>query len=232
MIYIVHGENTAKSRALINNQQKKLNITNSKEINLEDFSPQELSTIVNSNSLFEDKTFITINITAAKSTEDHLTVIKNKSDNTIIIIYSEKNIPKTNIFIKQAESIGAKIVENIKEHDENIFKFVDTLFYKNRTETYKEYEKLLKSETDFFYIFTMILYGLRNISKGFYKSPSFEKGSPFTKGKVTTQLKGFNETTILKLYENFYKLEKKLKTGQIDPENAVFLGIENVLNSK
>lgn len=232
MIYIVHGENTAKSRAQINNQQKKIEATNVNEVNLEDISIQELTSLVNSNSLFGDKTFVVLNVTNIKATEEHINVLKNKSPNTIVIIYAEKNIPKTSVFIKNSQELQAKIVENIKEHNENIFKFIDTLFYKNRTETYKEYEKLIKAETDDFYLFTMMMYGLRSIAKGFYKSPSFEKGAPFTKSKVTAQLKGFSEDTVKKLYEDFYTLEKKAKTGEIQPENAVFLGIENVLNSK
>jgi len=232
MIYIVHGENTAKSRAQISNQQKKLNTSSSIEFNLEDISTQELGTHLKSNSLFGDISFVVLNITNAKGTEEHLEILKTKSETTIVIIYSEKNIPKTSVFMKNAEDLGAKVIENTKEHPENIFKFIDTLYYKNRIETYKEYEKLIKSETDNFYLFTMILYGLRSLAKGLYKSPKFEAGTSYTKSKVTAQLKGFSEIGIKNLYENFYNIEKKMKIGKIQPEMAIFMGIENVLNSK
>jgi hypothetical protein len=70
------------------------------------------------------------------------------------------------------------------------------------------------------------------MAKGFYKSPSFERGSPYTKSKVLGQLKGFSEQGVLELYDKFYTLEKGLKTGEIQPEIVVSMAIENVLNSK
>jgi len=232
MIYLVHGDNVVKSRAQIINQQKKVGTQNKVELSLDEISLNDLTTHVKSTSLFGDITFLILDVTNTKGSEEHLEILRNKSKDTIVILYAEKNLPKTNIFIKNIEKLNAKVVENKIEHNENIFKFIDALFVKDRKTTYKEYEKLVKSDTDPFYIFTMILYGLRNIAKGYYKSPSFEKGSPYTKSKVTRQLKGFKQGTIENLYDKFYLLERGLKLGEIAPDMAVSMAIENVLNSK
>lgn len=232
MIYIVHGEDTSKSRALILNQQKKLNIVNKKEVLLDDIDIKELEIMLNSNSLFGEPSFFVIDVTKFKGDEKYIEILRKKSNETIVIIYAEKTLTKTNLFIKNASTLNAKIVENTIVPKENIFKFVDVLFSKNRQETYKEYEKLINSDTDAFYIMSMIYYGLRNLTKCVYKSPSFEKSSPFTRSKTIQQAKNYNQKQIKNIYENLYKLEKEMKLGEKDTNIVVTMAIENVLNSK
>lgn len=232
MIYLVHGDDIVKSRSQIINQQKKINTQNKLEVSLEEISITELSTHTKATSLFGEIAFIIVDITNTKGTEEYIEVFKNKNKDTIVILYSEKTLTKTNVFIKNADKLGARIIENKIEHNENIFKFVDALFSKNRGIAYKEYEKLIKAETDPFYIFTMILYGLRNITKGYYKAPSFEKGTPYNKSKTSGQLRNFNESDIKNLYDKVYLLEKGLKGGEIQPDMCISMAIENVLNSK
>lgn len=232
MIYIVHGEDNSKSRALILNQQKKLNIINKKEVLLDDIDIKELEIMLNSNSLFGEPAFFVIDITKTKGDEKHIEILSKKPNETVVILYSEKTLTKTNIFIKNMNLLNAKVVENTIVHNENIFKFVDVLFSKNRQETYKEYEKLIKANTDDFYIMSMIYYGMRNIAKCIYNSPSFEKSSPFTKTKTIQQSKKYNEVQIKNIYANLYKLEKEMKLGQKDTNIVVTMAIENVLNSK
>ena len=232
MIYIVHGDDVVKSRSQIINQQKKIDTKNRIDLTLENISIQELTTHMTSNSLFGEQSFVVVDVTGAKVTEEYIEVFKNKKENTVVIVYSEKTLPKTNVFIKNAEILKAKIIENRNEHNENIFKFVSILFSKDRVNTYKEYEKLIKADTDLFYVFTMILYGLRSIGKGFYKAPTFENGSSYVKTKVNNQLRKFDEQDIKNIYEKMYELEKGLKLGKVLPDVAVSMAIENVLNSR
>jgi len=232
MIYIVHGEDTVKSRALINNQYKKTEKSSKYEFNLEDISSKELKTHLSSNSLFGDASFFILDITKVKGDEEYVEVLEKNSTSNTIILYSEKSLTKTNVFLKNIDKLQAKNIENKIEHSENIFKFVDVLFLKDRSKTYKEYENLLKADVDPFYISSMIYYGLRNVAKGIFKSPSFENSNSFTKSKTLAQIKLFNEQDIINIYNKTYKLEKDLKLGIIDPDLMVTMTIENVLNSK
>lgn len=232
MIYIVHGEDTSKSRAQILNQHKKLNIQNKTELSLEDLSPQELRIHLSSNSLFGDASFFVLDVTKVKGNDEYIEVLTKVTQENTVIIYSEKTLTKTNTFLKSASALDAKIIENKANHPENIFKFVETLFSKDRTNTYKEYENLIKADMDPFYISSMIYYGLRSLAKGVFRSPSFENGNSFTKYKVLSQRKMFTETDLTNLYNKTYALEKKLKTGEIDPDLMITMTIENVLNSK
>lgn len=233
MIYIVHGDDFVKSRALIVNQQKKLGVESKTEINVSEISPLELYEKCSAAGLFGDLPFIVLNISDAgnKNLEPYLETAKKIPSDATLIILSSKSLPKTNVFIKNAQTLDAKIHTNEKTPEGNVFRFVDTLFTKNRKSAYKELNNLLTENNDPFYIFSMILYGLRNIAGYIFGSPSFHKQKPFVKGKAKTQSAGFSENKIKNLYFYLYNLEKKAKTGEITPDLLLTLTVEKVLNS-
>ncbi len=160
MIYIVHGNNFVKSRYLVSNQQKKLNIDNRYELDILEKTPEELFEIINTSDLFGVFPFVVLDVSNVGRTnlEKYVEVIQKNENEAHIIILSNKSLPKTNVFIKNINKLNAKVIHNEDAPNANIFKFIDKLFEKKRKETYQELEKLLKEEENGVYIFTMILF--------------------------------------------------------------------------
>lgn len=230
MLYIIHGEDVVKSRELILEKTKNLNAINYKEIIFEDYTLNDIYNFLNTDSLFSSKNALVIDITNSKINSNHLDLFKNKSSNTTLILYSSKKIASSSILIKNINLIKAKQIDNNKQHPENMFNFVQALYLKNRLATYKEYEKLINAQTDEYYIFSMILWGLRNVSKCIFDAKSFKDSSEYSKSKTLIQAKLFNEIKILDIYKEFYTIEKQLKTTDLDIKIAIFRSIEIVLN--
>lgn len=233
MVYIVHGDNPSLSRALIQNQQKKLETESKIEIDINDTSPEDFFEKTHSGDLFGKSPFVVLDVTKAGRTnvEKYIEVLKNVPKETVIIVYSEKSLSSTNAFIKRCKEMDAKVISNDVEKDSNIFKFIDALFYKNRQTAYKELRKLKTNQSSPFEIFPMILYGLRTIAGAKFNSPSFMKTGGFVKNKATTQAKGFSQDQIKKLFMIMYELDRGSKFGEVDPEMLVTLATESVLNS-
>ena len=233
MIYIVHGEDSVKSRTLLINQQKKLGIEAKVEIDASDITPSELFSYVSQKDIFGNSQFIVMNTSNKKiANEDKIIEVLMKTPKeTTLVIYAEKTLPKRNAFIKKAKDFKARIVENEYIPKGNVFRFTDSLFSKNRIQTYKELENLLNEETDEFRLFSSIMYALRNITYYLYKSEPFENLKPFQQSKIEKQAKNFSIISIKNIYDTLYELEKGVKTGKVDPEIMLVRVIEKILNS-
>lgn len=233
MIFIVHGEDYSKSRKLIVNQQKKLNVETKKEFDVTEIEPNELGDAVFSFDMFGEAPFVILNISKAanKNLDAYLNIAKKTPKDASLIILSNKKLTKSNIFIKNAVKIKAKEIVNNKDITGNIFKFVDYLFYKNRIAAYKELNKLTQEENDPFYTFSMILYGLRNVLHAKYETKEFSKKSPFVKEKAQRQAEKFSKEQITNLYNQLYETDKKLKTGQMSSDIVLTHTIEKIINS-
>ena len=231
MIYVVHGSDYAQTRKLIISQQKKLGISLKTEVDLEDISPIRLLEIVSTFDIFGNPPFVVLDVSESKNKEydEHITVLSNMPVETVVIIQSHKALGKTNPFIKNAQKLKAKIAQTDITIMGNVFKFVDNMFYKNRGATYKELQILLSEGNDIFYILTMIFYGLRTLAQAKFGSESFSNKSGFIKGKAEKQAQQFSEKEILKLFDETYKIEKNLKTGETTAEMALTNIIEKVL---
>jgi DNA polymerase III delta subunit len=233
MIYIIHGDDVSKSRALIVNQHKKLGDKNKVEIAIKDISPQQLYERAISTGLFGDTPFIVLDVTEAGRADvtEYVEMLKKIPSETTMVVFSTKSLPKTNAFISYAVKTGIKILECAKVADANIFRFVDALFSKNRVDSYKQLSKLLDEDYDVYYIFAMVLYGLRNIAKVLWNAPSSANLKPFQADKTKAQLAKFSREKITNLFVNFLILEKQAKTGSLTPETFITLAVEKVLNS-
>jgi DNA polymerase III delta subunit len=233
MIYLVHGDDLVKSRSLILNQQKKADVEKRIELYLSDTTPQEIVERSCSNDLFGTAPFMVVDTTGTnKGVQDGLAgVLEKVPAAATLIIMADKEMSSVNPILQKVTKLNGKIILNNKIVDGDIFKFIDLLFLKDRNQTYKEYEKLIKKESDPFYIFSMIIYGLRNNAVLLFASPSAEKMNPFVKMKTSRQLKYFTEESIKKMYSGLYDLEKQAKTGEVEPDLFITLAIEKVLNS-
>ena len=233
MIYIVHGDNLAKSRLLITNQQKKVGIETKTETTINDVTPSQIYELGASTSLFGEPPFVVIDITGFRkqSADDYITTLKKLPATAHIILLAQKTLPKSNPFLAAVTTLDAKVIVNTIEDDSNIFRLADYVFSKNRTASYKELYKLSGAGTDNFYIFSMLLFGLRGLFNYIYDSPKVAKLKEFQLAKFKKQAAGFSQTTIKMLFYELYELEKKAKTGLLDPELFVTCAVEKVLNS-
>ena len=238
MIFILHGNNYPKSRDLIIQIVTKLTDKEAsktklykKEISINETDLAELSELTNSFDLFSDPPLIILDISTMgrKNVSEYIEVLEKAPKETNVIILANKELPKTNAFIKATQKLKAKIILNNVIPNSNIFKFIDNLFSKNRNNTYKELTKLIKNDEDLFYIYSMVLYGIRNISYIKYNSPSASKIPSFKKTTITQQANLFTENEIKELYSYMYYLDISVKTGKIIPQLMIPLAIEKVL---
>lgn len=233
MIYIVHGDDISKSRILIQNQQKKLNLENRIEINIVDTTPDAIYEKSHSNDLFGSPPFIVLDITSAGrlNVDKHIEMLEKAPVAATIIILSGKSLPKTNAFIKNAVRLKAKINANEIVPQSNIFSFVDAVFYKQREKSYLELSKLLKDQISSFEILSMLFYGLRTLSSAKFNTPSFSRLHDFVKRKAQSQANLFTENQIIDIFEQLRILDMKSKLSEISEELLIPMAIEKVINS-
>ncbi|MBU0534655.1 hypothetical protein KKC62_00400 [Patescibacteria group bacterium] len=233
MIYIVHGDDISKSRILIQNQQKKLNIESRIEIDITNVTPEEIYEKSHSNDLFNNPPFMVLNITSAGKTnmDKYIEMLEKAPIATTIIILSGKSLPQTNIFIKNAERLKARINANEMVPQSNIFAFVDAVFYRQREKAYSELSKLLKDQVSSFEILSMFFYGLRTLSSAKFSSASFSKLHNFVKRKALSQANLFTENQIKEIFEELRIIDMKSKLSEISEELLIPMAIEKVLNS-
>jgi DNA polymerase III delta subunit len=233
MIYIVHGDDISKSRILIQNQQKKLNIESRIEINLTDITPEEIYERSHSNDLFGNPPFIVLDITSAgrMNMDKYIEMLEKVPAATTIIILSGKSLPQTNAFIKNSSKLRAKINANEIIPQSNIFSFVDAVFYRQREKAYSELSKLLNDRVSPFEILTMFFYGLRTLASAKFNSPAFSRLHDFVKRKALSQANLFTENQIKNIFEELRIIDMKSKLSEIDEELLIPMAIEKVLNS-
>ncbi|NMB70017.1 hypothetical protein GYA27_02340 [candidate division WWE3 bacterium] len=233
MIYLVHGDDIAKSRALIANQQKKLNVEKRTEVVLGETDTISIIEASKSGDLFGNSPFLVVDASKASKTvlDEFANNIENIGKNAVLIIFFNKELTKTNPVLQKVIPLDIRTSLSIKTAEGNVFKFVDALFSKNRKATYTQLQNLYKEDADTFYIFSMVVYGIRNLANVAFKSAAVFKMNPYVKTKAEAQLKNFDETTIKEIYSKLYELDKKTKTGALEPDLALTLAIEKVLNS-
>lgn len=233
MIYIVHGEDLAKSRALIQNQQKKIGAESRIEVEVSDISPEQLFEKSHSNDLFGNPPFIVIDVSSSNRMDlnPYIEKLEQVPDTTTIIILSNKTLPKTNALLKNSARIKAKLNLNETVPQSNIFKLVDAVYNRQRDKAYMELVKLIKDDVSQFEIFSMLLYGLRTVASAKFDSPSYRKLHDFVKRKSQFQAKLFSEEQLTIIFERLRKIDKESKLSEIDEELIVPMAIETVLNS-
>lgn len=235
MIYIVHGTDYVSNRKLVLNQQKKLGNIIKIEKTLADSTPQELEIQLRSNGMFGEVPFVLLDISANRKTnlDDYISVLEKAPAQATIILLSDRTLGASNIFIKSANKLKAKLIETSKKEDGNVFSFVENVFLKDRVNAYKEFEKIMTFEdNDPIYFFSMLLYGLRTLSYILFDSPKKRALSAFTLSKYEKLAKNYSKKTIIALYNEFYELDKAAKTGILALDMLLPLTMEKVLNSE
>ena len=234
MIYIVHGENLSKSRALILNQQKKLMVRYKQEFSIQDTTPTDLTSKIRSIDIFGEPQFFVVNISGAGRTnlEEYINVIAQTPSHTTLVILSEKKLTASNIFIKNAGLMKAQVLENKNLDTGTTFDFVDAVMRKDRINSYKLMHRELDKDKDPFELFALLMYGLRSLAQVKFESPSASVMSPYVRSKQKNLVGKYTEDGVKDMFKEFYRLDLKSKVGEVNPEVMLTLAVEKVLNYK
>ncbi len=232
MIFLLHGDNYARSRATILKLQEKLPSTAKKELDISETSPEQLFAECATFDIFGVPPFVVLDIstTGTRKLDDHLKVLYRIPKETTLVLLSNKKLPATSIFLKKANDLSVKVQLSQTEPSLSVFSFIDSVFAKNRELAYKRLYALLMDENDPFYLFTMLVYGLRNIAYAKFNSPMLNSMAPFAKTKAQTQAREYTHTKLKLLYQDFYTLDKKAKDGGISKSLLIPMAIEKVLH--
>ncbi|MFA6981630.1 MAG: hypothetical protein WC243_01230 [Patescibacteria group bacterium] len=230
MIFIFHGENTIRSRNAILGMQEKLGLDIRLEFPINEITPAQLHDACASFDIFGKPSLVVLDISGAgrMDLEPYIERCLRLSSDSILVVYSDKSLTKTNAFLKAADSLKARVALSEETEDSNIFDFVDQTFFKNKNSAYKELRKLYLEREDNFRIFSMMLYGMRNIAYEKFSSPALFKLAPFVRSKVEKQGRKFSESDVRALYGEFYDLDRKVKTGEMDCGLAVVTLLESI----
>lgn len=229
MIFILHGDNIYRSRNALLGLQAKMQLPK-QEVAITDTSPARLLDMCVSFDIFGNPPFVVLDISAlGRATPDpYIDVLAKIPQKAVLAIFSSKELGKSSAFLKRAISLKAKVFLSNTPPASNIFNLVDSVFSGNRKKAYKELVCLVEDE-DVFRIFSMLLYGLRNIAYAKFNSMEFYKMVPFVKKKCLSQATKFSESDILDLFKEFYKIDKGVKIGEISVDMFVPLAMEKVL---
>jgi DNA polymerase-3 subunit delta len=112
-----------------------------------------------------------------------------------------------------------------------IFDFVDALGTKNKEKAVQMLSILMKNKEDAFYVFSMIVYQIRNLAKVDYcwrkgyqdqNAIASETGlHPFVVKKTLNQLRNFKLTEIKRIYIFCSELDFFVKTGKMEMRDAL-----------
>lgn len=230
MIFLFHGTDVTKSRDQILFLKKKLNIDVSVDLSYPETSPNQLISAVNTCDLFGGFPFVIFDISACGRSQlkEFAEIGSHIDKKSVLVIYSDSKVSNLNHLHKVALDLG-KISFNEKIPGPSVFSLLDAIMEKNRKKTYKCLTELNETE-DSFYIFSMLLYLLRNISYIVLDSSLQSSVPRFSVSKYRSYCSNLNKSRLAGLYTFFYDQEKKLKTGGTNADNSVVLSIEQLLN--
>lgn len=227
MIYIIHGDNEASSRNTILALQKKHAAEAKKEVLFSDVTPEHLYTLISNFDFFGNPPFTVFNISnyGHAKLDVFLPQIKQIPEKSILLIYADKALSATNIFLKETKALNAVVLYNPATPSANSFKFSDYLLTGQRQKAYKELKLLLDHE-DVFQILGALTYTLRAATLVKFNSTQARSLPPFVKGKAENFASKFTEDQLTKMYELLYKYDKELKVGAIPSDVVLPIIIE------
>ncbi len=230
MIFILHGTNVIRSRNALVGLKTKLSLDKI-EVDITEVAPGALLDMLSSFDIFGKPPFIVLDISNAgrMRLEPYVAVATKVPSNAVLVVVADKKLGVTNPFIKSAKALGAKVILSEAVLESNVFKFVDDLFSGKRGACYKELQQLMLEEEDPFRIFSMILYGLRNIALVKFSSPESTKLRAFVARKSAYQAMNFSKESLVTLFKKFYEMDRDVKSGGLPTNLLVSLAVEAVL---
>jgi len=235
MIYLIHGENTSASRNNLLSIQKKYSNTpdhliDKIELNPQSTTPAQLIDACMYIDMFGNPPFIAFDVSGAgrQNLSPYAEKLMKVPKETILVIYSDKELTKANPLLTGAQQNKATIMQSPLFKNANVFRFLDNVFALKRKQSYIELRNLLNSNEDEIYILTMLEYGLRTISYIKFESKMAGSLSPQMKARAKINSENFTQQNLMKLYEELYKIDKDAKTGEIPISILLPLTIEKI----
>jgi DNA polymerase-3 subunit delta len=148
----------------------------------------------------------------------------------------ENEIKKLTLFVKSRNrnTILPEDVEKMvkAENSSNIFQFVDAIASGNSRKALLALKDLTDSGEDEFYIFSMIIYQIRNLfyifelnSKGLNRQSIAKEAKihPFVVSKSYSLLRMYSREKLKNIYFNLFQTDKQIKSGLINPSLALLM---------
>lgn len=176
------------------------------------FKEEELKSALMTVSMFAVSRLIILE----NPSEDFFLENINLTEDVTFVIWIDHELTSTKKILKFVSKVGGQIVNFPERKETSIFPFLDLLATRN-PKAFVELKKIKQEGADTFYILTMILYLLRNLVATPKKAPSF------VQEKLAKQRKNFSKKQVRELYKNVLEIDYKLKTGQLDKNQADFL---------
>jgi DNA polymerase III delta subunit len=236
VIFLFHGTDLSTTRELVLKvfegiQDRTDQEVFKREITYKDVAPEELVELCNSNDIFSAAPMIVFNIAGmnAASLKKYYEKFNKIQKDANLVMISDKELPKSNVLIKDPDGHKIKTRINNRKIQKNVFSFVDAVYNRNRNLAYAELEKTIDDEDDPRSLIPTLTYGLRNIAYAKFEAPQLQKLKPFVRSKAERQAKNFSKDRVIELYQYIYRMDRDSKIGKVPVDIMLPLIIEKVL---
>ena len=228
MIYILHGEDTTSLRTFLL-ALKKQDDSRLIEVQLNDGGEQEALGSYLTQDLFNQKSLVVLDITKHRTFdfEDYSQKLEVGTTLNDFVFYCAEPLRKTHQLFKIKFKTSTTLKEFNHEIKPSVFAFLDALFEKRKKEAYSKYFEQVSSGSDF-ELFSMIVYGVRNLAMAQENSRSLTSMHPFAKSKALNQAKNFTKEEISEIYGDLYSHDLNIKTGKSSIDIVMPLLIEKI----
>ncbi len=229
MIFLLHGENLSLlEKSLV--EMKKTVSGEKLEFIASDVSAAKFLDSARTFDIFQNPPFIVLRFEKSVDPVPYYEVLLQVPKETKVILVFPYSLGATHVFIKNPKKLGFKEASVNQKRNADMFRFLDALFLQKRNLAHAELEVLAEEGNDPFYIFSMILYALRNVFYAKFNSPELAEMKDYTKRKAQSQAQKFEENEVLELFDFMHAIDKKVKTGVISADLMNFLAVEKILS--
>lgn len=200
------------------------------EFNAADTTPPKFLDSARTFDIFQKPPFIVLRFAKSDDASLYYAVLKDIPKETKVVLVCPFKLGLTHVFSKNPDKLTFKEASLNQKKNADIFRFVDALFLQKRNLAHAELVALTEENNDPFYIYSMILYGLRNVFYAKFNSPELAEMKDFTKRKAQSQAEKFTQQEVIELFAHMHELDKKVKTGETDVELMNFLAVERILS--
>ena len=218
MLYLFHGSDQGKSRGAF--AQFLHEGADSQPISLtgDKLDLNQLSSLFYSPPLLCERILIAIEGYPQKAVVGPILGLLESLPNYLdVAFWVGDKLKNTDSLYQLSARVGEVYVFN-SSGEESIFRFLDLLSSKRKTQAQLELESLLSRGLDAYYIFSMILWQWRNLLTVIFNGPSSSRLHPFVKKKIHDNLKNWSPEALLLVHKKLLEYELWFKTGQMSKD--------------
>ncbi len=209
MKYLLHGDDTVSSRKFISTLVEGYTVT---AIEGKSLLTRDLETQLVSTGLFGDKKALIIENLLSKNSrkKELISILVTHNGPVLVLVWEDKKLPKTSSSAMKGFEVREFMLPSV------YFQFLDSFSENNGKKLFEMYQELLKtvSAEQIFYSLVKRL-RLLLILSGNGTSEEISKMSPWQKQKLSQQVRFWNNSTLLKFYQELQDAEIKLKSGRL-----------------